>query len=203
MPPRCVKLSTKGVRPMMQFSTISKNSTTKTLAWLILAPRSLANSLKSKFQFMMISDIQAPIKPKIPPDAPTVMYSGKKMALKIVPPIAGTTNCTTAGKKPCICSIALPTNHNASILNKKWISPACSTMGETSLHISSCTTIKYESFAPSLINVSALGPIIGLTDKGSNFQSFTRMDVNIIAVHAETIRKVKNGRLNPSFFMAS
>ena len=34
----------------------------------------------------MISAIQPPIKPKIPPLAPTVMYSGKKMALRIVPP---------------------------------------------------------------------------------------------------------------------
>ena len=38
------------------------------------------------FLLTMISAIQPPIKPKIPPLAPTVMYSGKKMALRIVPP---------------------------------------------------------------------------------------------------------------------
>mmetsp|Transcript_30320 Transcript_30320/g.64981 ORF Transcript_30320/g.64981 Transcript_30320/m.64981 type:complete len:94 (+) Transcript_30320:1025-1306(+) len=38
---------------------------------------------------------------------------------------------------------------------------------------------------------------------GSNRQSFTRNEVNIIAVQADTIRNVKNGRLNPSFLVDS
>lgn len=94
IPPRWVKLSINGVKPMRQLTTMSKKSIIKTLAWLSLAPRSLTKSLKNKFQFIVISDRQAPIKPKIPPLAPTVMYSGKKIALKMIPPTADTVKMT-------------------------------------------------------------------------------------------------------------
>ena len=62
---------------------------------------------------MQMSAIQAPIRPKIPPLAPTLIYSGRKIADKIVPPTAGMMNSIAAAANPWHCSTALPINHNA------------------------------------------------------------------------------------------
>ena len=62
---------------------------------------------------MQMSAIQAPMRPKIPPLAPTLIYSGRKIADKIVPPTAGMMNSIAAAANPWHCSTALPINHNA------------------------------------------------------------------------------------------
>ena len=62
---------------------------------------------------MHMSAIQAPMRPKIPPLAPTLIYSGRKIADKIVPPTAGMMNSIAAAANPWHCSTALPINHNA------------------------------------------------------------------------------------------
>lgn len=102
IPPRCVKLSTKGVRPMRQLITISKVSHHNTFMCRNLIPWLLSfNSvLNSRFQFDKISAIHAPISPKIPPEAPTLMYSGNDIADIIVPPMAGMTNKPAVARKP-------------------------------------------------------------------------------------------------------
>ena len=49
---------------------------------------------------MQISAMQAPMSPKIPPEAPTLMYSGRKIADIIVPPTAGMINMMAAAVAP-------------------------------------------------------------------------------------------------------
>lgn len=56
--------------------------------------------LNNNDQLIQISAIHAPISPNIPPDAPTVMYSGKKIALNMVPPTAGMMNRIAAAAVP-------------------------------------------------------------------------------------------------------
>lgn len=135
---------------------------------------------------MYISARQAPIKPKIPPDAPTETMFGRKMALKMVPPIPGTTNRSRLEKKPWHCSTALPTNHKASMFNTKWMRPACNTMAEMILQTSPFCTINRDSFAPMVTRVSALGPNIGFTEKGSRTHPFAAIDISKNAL--QTIR---------------
>lgn len=52
------------------------------------------------FQFMMISAKQAPMRPNIPPLAPTEIFFGKKIALITVPPTAGIKKMIREGKNP-------------------------------------------------------------------------------------------------------
>jgi len=49
---------------------------------------------------MQMSAIQAPMRPKIPPLAPTLIYSGRNIADKIVPPTAGMINSIAAAANP-------------------------------------------------------------------------------------------------------
>jgi hypothetical protein len=51
---------------------------------------------------MIMSDRQAPISPNIPPEAPTVMYSGRKIALRSVPPIADIIKMIAVARVPVI-----------------------------------------------------------------------------------------------------
>lgn len=83
-----------------------------------MLPLSLTKSEKINFQFIKMSDRHAPINPKIPPEAPTEMYSGRNMALSTVPPIAGRIKRIMAGMNPWLCSTAEPMNQSASMLRK-------------------------------------------------------------------------------------
>mmetsp|Transcript_15214 Transcript_15214/g.20137 ORF Transcript_15214/g.20137 Transcript_15214/m.20137 type:complete len:227 (+) Transcript_15214:273-953(+) len=120
IPPICVKLSTYGVSPMTQLMIMSTISHTTTMICLHVVPESseLTCLLKSSLQLMTMSAKHAPMRPNIPPDAPTLMYSGRKIALKIVPPAAGMIKMIAAATKPWFCSTALPINHNASMFNR-------------------------------------------------------------------------------------
>ena len=73
---------------------------------------------KSRFQLMAMSATQAPMRPKIPPEAPTLMYSGRKMAERMFPPTALMKKTRKAATQPWACSMADPMNHRASILSR-------------------------------------------------------------------------------------
>jgi hypothetical protein len=59
----------------------------------------------------------APIKPNMPPDAPTEMDLGKKIADNMVPPMAGITNKKNKAKEPCASSITLPMANRPNMLS--------------------------------------------------------------------------------------
>ncbi len=120
-----VKLSTKGVNPSTLFTKTSPAKARSTKICLCLLSL-FTKLLKSNPQFKQISATHAPIgsryisshfyiniagkisnagsnlpmRPNIPPLAPTDIISGRKIALKIVPPIAGTTNRSILAAKP-------------------------------------------------------------------------------------------------------
>ena len=198
-----VKLSTYGVSPIKQLRAMSRNRNTTTIICRLRFPFSVTKSENRCFQFIKISERQAPIKPKIPPDAPTVMYSGRKIALSIVPPMAGTMKRIAAAMLPWVVSIALPTNQMARLFMKKCTRPAWRMADEMRRQTSFSMTIRYESFAPIRIRVSELGPIIGFTARGSMTQPFNANDTANATEHVTSRKYVKNGWFTPFLLEAS
>ena len=62
--------------------------------------------------------------PKIPPDAPTEIVSGRKMALRIIPPIAEREKIRKDANQPWLISMAAPTKRNANIFIIQCTKPA-------------------------------------------------------------------------------
>lgn len=84
---------------MTQFTTTSSKRKKRINLCRFLLPF-FTKSLNKMFQFMMISAKQAPMRPNIPPLAPTEIFFGKKIALITVPPTAGIKKMIREGKNP-------------------------------------------------------------------------------------------------------
>mmetsp|Transcript_52541 Transcript_52541/g.132786 ORF Transcript_52541/g.132786 Transcript_52541/m.132786 type:complete len:261 (-) Transcript_52541:169-951(-) len=155
-PKMWAKLSSHGMVPSTAWTTTKKSNQTKEAQGLEYTP-----------QFNKMSPTEAPIRPKIAPEAPTESPRGANVAVAMAPKTPETTYSSPTRAKPWKRSKCQPTPMSANMLATQCTAPPWRKIPVTRRHDSPLSRTSSPETAPILCSTAAVGPKSGFVLKAA------------------------------------